>query len=65
MQEFKAYSCVTSHGLRMRSTILALFAVVMPRAEWPLLSAAETRANPQSNKGKSGMAGLSVFGRAA
>ena len=59
MQEFKAYPASRPDGPRMRSTILALFAVVMVCSA--MLFAAETRANPQANKGKSGMAGIFSF----
>ena len=61
MQEFKAYPVSRPHGLRTLSTILALFAVVMASYAAAMLLAAETRANPQANKGKSGMAGTFSF----
>ena len=61
MRAFKAYPASRPHDLRMRSTILALFAVIRASCGVAMLSAAETRANPQANKGKSGMAGTFSF----
>ena len=61
MRAFKAYPVSRPHDLRMRSTILALFAVVMASYAAAMLLAAETEANPQANKGKSGMAGTFSF----
>ena len=61
MQEFKAYPASRPYGLRMRSTILALFAVVMASCVVAMLSAAETMANPRASRGKSGMAGTFSF----
>jgi hypothetical protein len=61
MQEFEAYPASRPDGLRMRSTILALFAVVMASYAAAMLLVAETSTNPQANKGKSGMAGIFSF----
>jgi hypothetical protein len=65
MQEFKAYPASRPDGPRMRSTILALFAVVMASYAAPCYSQPKPGPILKQTKASLVWPGFSVFGRAA